>query len=513
MDRFAPDVHRIVVGPRIVLWHARTGRHIALDRAVVAAVEGWVQGMEPPDQLRVLSRRLDDLHLLQESAPPDLSRLVPVRSRRVLLLPEAPALWCPVPADRTPGGYAHVERPLEAVDVRIWRACNEARTVAAVAERADATLDQVLHFFAGLTDPAVQALQLRDGPVRPRDMSRIHLVSPDRPRAERTPHMHGPSGETTLERYHAEDIVDAATHFDDRETTVSHAFGIPHPALGGQTYGQALHRTLEERSLLPADGAPTLEIGAGDGELGEAWRARASSWGMPEGEYIRLDRSPVLLEAQRGRQPGTRDILGSATDIPLPEASVGLVLCNEVIADLSAVPFDPAQPAGEGAPEQVAQRLERYGIVPRVGETLYNLGAWQMLESLHRVMAPGAAAFITEFGSMDAAPEETLQLDHPEVSIHFGQLLTVAQSLGFDAECVPLADFLGFDLAATWMARHTYEALRARMQAIGEHLRARAWTPESLEVPFEVEGLDWVPLSDEGPGPLVTRFQVLLLQR
>ena len=61
-------------------------------------------------------------------------------------------------------------------------------------------------------------------------------------------------------------------------------------------------------------------------------------------------------------------------------------------------------------------------------------------------------------------------------------------------------------------ARHSYEALRARMRAEGRTLQARAWSPETLPLPWPVEGLHWVPLTDPGPGPLPTRFQALLLR-
>ena len=134
-----------------------------------------------------------------------------------------------------------------------------------------------------------------------------------------------------------------------------------------------------------------------------------------------------------------------------------------------------------------------------------------MNEELARVMAPGGVAVLTEFGGIDEIPRETEQLDHPEVSIHFGHLCAVSRALGLSARCVPLADFLRADLSQSWLSRHSHEALRARMRAEGRHLAARAWTPQNLSLPWPVEGLEWVPLSDEGPGPLMTRFIALVL--
>ena len=78
---------------------------------------------------------------------------------------------------------------------------------------------------------------------------------------------------------------------------------------------------------------------------------------------------------------------------------------------------------------------------------------------------------------------------------------------------MPLAELLEVDLAQTWLSRHSHEALRARMRSEGRHLAARAWTPQTLTLPWTVEGLEWVPLSDEGPGPLMTRFMALLIRK
>ena len=44
----------------------------------------------------------------------------------------------------------------------------------------------------------------------------------------------------TLAEYHVAGITDAHQQFDYRETTLSHLLRIPHPALAGRTYGQAL---------------------------------------------------------------------------------------------------------------------------------------------------------------------------------------------------------------------------------------------------------------------------------
>ncbi|MFT5682868.1 MAG: SAM-dependent methyltransferase [Myxococcota bacterium] len=512
MDRFATEVCRLRRGGRVVLWHQQTGRHVTLSDETLAEIERWTPGLPPPPQLSPVANRLGSLGMLFESPAPRLSTLRPARSRRVLLLPQTPALWMPLPTVRTPGGYAYAERVLSEAEVALWRACNGARTVEEVADRAGATLSAALAFFSELTDVDVQALQLRDRPTRMKDPALLHLVSVERPAHARLSHQRGAGGETTLAHWHRHNITDGSRHFDDRETTVAHAFATPHPGFSGEPYGARLHRVLEERGLLPEADGLTLEIGPGDGELGAAWLERTAAVGRPSGEFVRLDASPELLATQRTRMPGTREILGIATAIPLPDGAVRLVLCNEVIADLSAAPYDAESPdPPEGAAAEVASRLAAYRIPPLSGRCAYNLGAWKLVEELSRVLAVGGAAVVTEFGGIDEIPRETEQLDHPEVSIHFGHLSDVARACGFQVRCLPLDELLQVDLTQTWLSRHSYEALRARMRSEGRHLQARAWTRQTLSLPWSVEGLEWVPLSDEGPGPLITRFMALLL--
>lgn len=450
--------------------------------------------------------RLEDLAALEEHPQPALAALIPVRSRLPLLLPDLPALWLPDPRVHYAGGYAWHELPLSHQEALIWRTINGSRTVQQVAASAGLSTDAVLTFLARLTLPEIQAVQLRKQPLIRRDPSLERVLSPERLPNSRAANPYGASGETTLEEWHQR-ITDGTHHFDDRETTIAHAFGEPHPGLGGQRFGERLYEVLEERGL-PVD-RPMIELGPGDGELAEAWLSRSR---LPHGLYTRVDIAPALLATQRARLPETREVLASATSLPFPDRSVGMVICNEVIADLSAVPYEADQPL-DGPAFAVEARLRRYRLPPLEGRALYNLGAWMLIEELARVLKPGGGAYLSEFGTLDEAPQETEQLDHPEVSIHFGYLQRVGRALGLDVQCVPMAELLRFDLRAQQLSRHSYEGLRARFHKEQRRLSARAYTPETLHLPWRVEGLQWVPLTDLGPGPLVTRFYALLLRK
>lgn len=487
-----------------VLWHTRTGRHLTITAAALAALPA--PGVAPSPSMGPLLRRLHALHLLADSPPPPLARLIPCRSRLVLAFPDSGVLWLPDPEHRTPGGHVFRALPVSPVELAFWRACNGARSVEAAAERVGLPLQAALDLLATLTGPRAQAIQLREEPLSRRERSLERLVAPPRPANSRAVDQYGPLGETTLGAYH-EAITDGARHFDDRETTVAHAFGLPHPGLAGQRYGERLFDVLSARGQLPASRC-VVEVGPGDGELAEAFLSRAGG-GL---DYLRIDASPELLRTQRGRVPETRELLGSATALPLPDASVDLLVSNEVIADLSAVPWEPGMVA-DGAAAEVAGWLDRAGIPPLPGRALYNLGAWRFLAEIARVLAPGGVAWLSEFGTVDEAPEETTQLDHPEVSIHFAHLAAVAGALGLRATVEPLAELLGFDLAVEQLSRHSHEAIRARARAEGLHVAARARSPETLNLPWRVEGLHWVPLSEPGAGPLVTRFFAITLRR
>ena len=296
-----------------------------------------------------------------------------------------------------------------------------------------------------------------------------------------------------LEHFH-QTILTGENHFDDVETSLAHCFAVAHPALSGEAYGARLYRALQPE--LPAVGL-LVEVGAGTGEMALAWRSQNQRH-----RYVRVDVSPELLALQNQRLPNTEGKLGSATALPFGEATVDILLCNEVIADLAAVVQSEAQ-----------DKIERYKISPLPQGALYNLGAWKLLEEVERVLAPNGVAYVSEFGDIDEIPIETEQLNHPEVSIHFGHLYQIATTLGLQVRLLPIPKLLRFNMQTLWLSRHSYDALRARMRSEGRHLQARAWTEETLALPWMVEGLDWVEISERGPGPLPQRFWAIVVKK
>jgi SAM-dependent methyltransferase len=502
----ADDVELHQFERHVVLFHNRTGRNVIL------SAEGLADLRLEKDPQAPLVRRLAGLFMLDTPSATQLGGLVVCRSRLVLWRDNPLRLWCPAPAHRTHGGHGYLSLQLTERESEIWALINDSRTVRDIADALGEALDALLATLAQWTPFTRQLIQLRHRPPHPRDQGLSRLVSPPRPDNDRPDDQFGDDGDTDLLHYHLHDITDGSTHFDNRETTVAHALAVAHPALAGQPYGARLLDQLVAGQALPQRPL-VLEIGCGDGELSRDWMTQAASHGYTP-LYVRADLSPELLRTQEASSPGTFGVLADAISLPFREQSFDLILSNEVIADLKSAPYP--NPSGSlELREAIESRVQRYGLQLEAETTLVNLGSWMMLEEIERLLKPGGVAWLSEFGDLEKAPEQAAQLDHPEVSIHFGQLLQVAQSLGFEAHCLPLGDFLHLDYQAAQLSRGSWEALRALARSQALHLPARAWTPESLHerLPETVNGLRWVPMWDEGPGPLISRFFVLRVRK
>ena len=230
--------------------------------------------------------------------------------------------------------------------------------------------------------------------------------------------------------HHRLDRVPPRRRFDEVECTVSHLLRLPHPALAGRRYGEALLQGIAARGIAPG-GSGVLEIGGGAGHVAEAaWRGDAGAF--TQARWTSLDLSPALLAAQRRRLieasqprgPHTKwsGIRADALELPLQTGSFdGLILANEVIADL---------PVRDGR----------------------NEGAIQLVREIARVLRAGGAAVLTEFGGdFEPGPVRLFgargEGEHVEWSIDFRQLREAAISGGLHAEELPLHELVGADLS------------------------------------------------------------------
>jgi len=241
--------------------------------------------------------------------------------------------------------------------------------------------------------------------------------------------------EDATRAHHRTDRMPARRRFDEVECTVSHLLRLPHPALRGRRFGEALLQGLAARGIEPGpDGV--LEIGGGAGHVAEAaWRGDAGPF--TGCRWTSLDLSPSLLHAQRrrllavGAEPADvprgphrrwSGLRADAMALPLRSRSFrGVVLGNEMLADLPT-----------------------HGSV--------NVGAVQLVREVARVLAPGGAAAFTEFGG-DFPPGSVIltagrrREEHAEWSIDFRQLRAAGDGCGLDVEELPLHELIGADLS------------------------------------------------------------------
>ena len=345
--------------------------------------------------------------------------------------------------------------------------------------------------------------------------------------------------EPALDVYHETAISDADGQFDHQETTLSHLLRIPHPALAGgeprapRTYGQALIDALLARSAIGGGTVRVLEIGAGLGYVARDAIARLRGAGR-EVSYTIVELSPALAAAQRERLAGVAgvtwvvgDVLGVALD-----GAFDLIIANEMAGDLPAreltrVDLGLAVDGGSLDPARlraVSPAAADFGLAfDDAPETFYlQTGAIDLVARIAKWLAPGGTAVITEFGDNTAWPRLSTQLDHPELSTHFGLLTQAARGAGLTAGVEFVIDLLDFDRTLQGLAttRSHFRALRALADAAGVELAKIGYTPELLaqtvgdKLDLEQIGeLRWDKIEDRLMGLVPHEFKALICTR
>ena len=104
--------------------------------------------------------------------------------------------------------------------------------------------------------------------------------------------------------------------------------------------------------MVPSDGL-IVEVGCGTGELARDWLSLDENGAR----YLRIDRAPALLSLQARNAPSSSGLLGDAVALPIADESVTLLLSNEVLADLPAVPWSEIHGV-----RALNDRIEQYGL-------------------------------------------------------------------------------------------------------------------------------------------------------
>ena len=182
-------------------------------------------------------------------------------------------------------------------------------------------------------------------------------------------------------------------------------------------------------------------------------------------------------------------------------------------------------PASSPAPDEVVATAGRYGVNGDDAPTPCYLqtGAFELIARMARWLAPGGAAVVTEFGDAARWPVRSAQLDHSELSTHFGHLEQTAKHVGLRPQGVEFViDLLDLDRTQRGLAttRSHFRALRALAAHAGIDLPKIGYTPELVaqavagKLDLERIGeLRWDRIEDRLMGLVPHELKALVLQR
>ncbi|HEU4727473.1 MAG TPA: SAM-dependent methyltransferase [Kofleriaceae bacterium] len=437
---------------------------------------------------------------------------------------------------------------LDPDETRIWDALDGQKRLIEMRHHHDN--DKLLALVRRLVHHDVQALKLSMMPAsvyakRPA-MAPAYLAS-TMPYPSWQPGTPVPQ-QPALDAYHTLEIADADAQFDHQETTLSHLLRVPHPALAGggapgaapapRTYGQALADALLARGAVPEGTVRVLEIGAGLGYVAGDVIRRLQDAGR-QVRYTIVELSPALAAAQRERLAGVAGpggeavtwVLGDVLTVAL-DGSFDLVISNEMAGDLPARQLSRrdlglAEEGGTVDPDKlraISPAAADLGVVlDDAPEPFYlQTGALDMIQRIAAWLAPGGTAIVTEFGDVGAWPRLSSQLDHPELSTHFGHLVQAARGAGLEAGVEFVIDLLDFDRTLQGLAttRSHFRALRALAADAGVDLAKIGYTPELLAQAVgdkldltTIGELRWDKIEDRLMGLVPHEFRALVLRR
>lgn len=339
------------------------------------------------------------------------------------------------------------------------------------------------------------------------------------------------------EGYYEHAIGDADAQFDHQETTLSHLFRHPHPALNGRSFGAALVEGLAHAGSLPANEAlVVLEIGGGLGYFARAVVEALQAMGRRVTYHI-MELSPTLAAAQRERTAGlpVEVHLGNVLSAPWPAERFDLILANEMIGDLPSQRLTHAE-AGLDKEDLVGDAYQRFLSACGAGGAMaarytlplgdapdpfyLNVGAMELVAKVARALAPDGVAYLSEFGDMSRWPVLSTHLDHPELSIHFGHLATVARAEGLRDDFVFVMDLInmGREVEGLRTTRSYFRALKGLLASHGRQLEKIGYTREMFEVltdglDAEIGDITYDRIEDRLMGLVPHEFKALILSQ
>jgi protein-L-isoaspartate O-methyltransferase len=542
----------------VYLFHDLYGYLMEMSPDIADMIEAFSDGVDTEETIQYFRGKFADA---------DPRQFVDVLAGHAVLVDpkedEIEGLWAFVPikarwnvwqrrGDRLTLWTAWGDRPvqqifLDADETKIWDAIDGQKRLIEMRHHHDNA--RLIALVRRLVHHDVQALKLSMMPwalyaKRP-SMAPAYLIS-TMPYASWQPGTPVPPP-PALDAYHAQ-IAEADPQFDHQETTLSHLLRVPHPVLAAatgngvrapRTYGQALADALLARGAIPEGSVRILEIGAGLGYVARDVISRLRDTGR-EVSYTIIELSPALAAAQKERLAGGTGttgvtgvtwILGDVLDVAL-DATFDVVLSNEMAGDLPARQLSRADvgldPEGGNADRDKLRAISRAAadrglVLDDAPEPFYlQTGAFEMIERIAKWLVRGGTALVTEFGDISAWPRLSNQLDHPELSTHFGLLAQAGTGCGLMPNIEFVIDFLDFDRTLQGLAttRSYFRALRALASDAGVDLPKIGYTPDLLaqtvgdKIDLTAIGeLRWDKIEDRLMGLAPHEFKVLVLKR
>lgn len=400
---------------------------------------------------------------------------------------------------------------LEGAAAEIWNFCNGNHSLAEISgelSQSDAEIIKIISEWTSVENQLVRLLFLLPSQLKKPPQQLIYKAPFLLQKTAATPHAED------VHRYHLETIKDGTEQFDRIESTVSHLYRAPHPILDGRSYGQAFLKNLrEEKEVEP--GCTILEVGGGMGSVSTDIMVELKKEGT-SAEYIIYDLSPGLIQSQKKMHSEkgvlAHHILGNGEMLALKDESIDIALSNEVVADFNTPEVKTSEVQDYLFDHEIPMTKDFFNPYKGAPESVrVNLGAFQLLKELMRVLKPGGLAVITEFGYQDRLPFRAGHLDHAEYSIQFSQMISVAAALGFNLYLTDAFDFLGFRSDIKLITAFSYQAAYRIMEHLGVYLPNMTYTAEMLkaELGSNYEGFRGLGFVDVNKDPFkVVKFLV-----
>lgn len=329
--------------------------------------------------------------------------------------------------------------------------------------------------------------------------------------------------------FHNQRLDQAERQFDEIETTISHVFREPHPALEGKTYGETFCDWLAKTGRLKP-GVQIVEIGCGLGYFAKAILDRLSR-AYPDIyrtiSYTMIDLSTELQKAQQRNCAEHLDriaiVHGNIEKHDFGGRQFDLLLSNEVVADLS-VAVVTLENIEAGKPQTAAERLVlEYGLkcvpvsVGSARKAVVNIGAIRLVENSAKALARGGHAVISEYGTQGQSPKAVHLGNHTEFTVDFAHLQQVAERQGAQTVRANMGDLFAFDSACETLELECLTTLNTRIMPYltRDPIPVLAYTPSMLERALgdlreRISNLSFQPL-DHPNAFSPFRFEVLAL--